>query len=154
MCSLTCKESASPHHRLREQDTDQIPVAVFAAHLRRGQRAAVRLHRLPLTSASSENRHLRLVLIGLLIGNSRCDLRWSGVIAGARDARRLSLEAQEDLQRKVVTTAHGGMTQAEVARVFAVAPQWVSRWVRAWRKGGPKRLAGRRRGRKPGEQKR
>lgn len=45
------------------------------------------------------------------------------------------------------------MRQAEAAQVFAVAPQSVSRWVQAWRKGGSKGLAGRRRGRRPGEQK-
>jgi transposase len=45
------------------------------------------------------------------------------------------------------------MSQVEAARVFAVAPQSVSRWVQAWRKRGSKGLTGRRRGRKPGEQK-
>ncbi|MEV5544293.1 helix-turn-helix domain-containing protein [Saccharopolyspora shandongensis] len=51
------------------------------------------------------------------------------MIAGVRDARRLSPEAQEDLRRRVVAAVHGGMSQAEAAQVFAVAPQSVSRWV-------------------------
>ncbi|WP_190818030.1 IS630 family transposase [Saccharopolyspora pogona] len=75
------------------------------------------------------------------------------MIAGVRDARRLSPEAQEDLRRRVVAAVHGGMSQVEAARVFAVAPQSVSRWVQAWRKRGSKGLTGRRRGRKSGEQK-
>ncbi|WP_190816602.1 IS630 family transposase [Saccharopolyspora pogona] len=75
------------------------------------------------------------------------------MIAGVRDARRLSPEAQEDLRRRVVAAVHGGMTQVEAARVFAVAPQSVSRWVQVWRKQGSKGLDGRRRGRRPGEQK-
>lgn len=75
------------------------------------------------------------------------------MIAGVRDARRLSPEAQEDLRRRVVAAVHGGMSQGEAAQVFAVAPQSVSRWVQAWRKRGSKGLATRRRGRKAGEQK-
>jgi transposase len=75
------------------------------------------------------------------------------MIAGVKDARSLSPEAQEDLRRRVVAAAAGGMTQAEAARVFAVSPQSVSRWMAAWRKRGSRGLAGRRRGRRPGEQK-
>ncbi|MGI8308354.1 IS630 family transposase [Saccharopolyspora hattusasensis] len=75
------------------------------------------------------------------------------MIAGVRDARRLSPETQEDLRRRVVAAVHGGMTQAEAAQVFAVSAQSVSRWVQAWRKRGSKGLAARRRGRKAGEQK-
>lgn len=75
------------------------------------------------------------------------------MIAGVRDARRLSPEAQEDLRRRVVAAVHGGMAQVEAAGVFAVSPQSVSRWMRAWQKRGSKGLATRRRGRKSGEQK-
>jgi transposase len=77
----------------------------------------------------------------------------TSMIAGVRDARRLSPEGQEDLRRRVVAAVAGGMTQAEAARVFVVAPQSVSRWMAAWRRRGSKGLAGRRRGRKQGEQK-
>ncbi|MEU5852275.1 hypothetical protein [Saccharopolyspora shandongensis] len=38
----------------------------------------------------------------------------------------------------MVAAVHGGMTQAGAVRVFAVAPQSVSRWVQAWRKRGSK----------------
>jgi transposase len=74
------------------------------------------------------------------------------MIAGVRDAWTLSPEAREDLRRRVVAAVLGGMTRVEAARVFAVAPQSVSRWVAAWRKRGSKGLAGRRRGRRPREQ--
>jgi transposase len=75
------------------------------------------------------------------------------MIAGVRDARRLSPEAQEDLRRRVVAAVCGGMSQVEAARVFGVAPQSVSRWMIAWRARGSKGLTTGRRGRRPGEQK-
>jgi transposase len=77
----------------------------------------------------------------------------TSMIAGVKDARRLSPEGQEDLRRRVVAAVADGMTQAEAARVFVVAPQSVSRWMAAWRQRGSKGLAGRRRGREQGEQK-
>ncbi|MGW3471258.1 helix-turn-helix domain-containing protein [Saccharopolyspora sp. NPDC000995] len=48
---------------------------------------------------------------------------------------------------------HGGTSRVEAARVFAVAPRSVPRWVQAWRKQCSKGLTGYRRGRRPGEQK-
>ncbi|WP_190813157.1 helix-turn-helix domain-containing protein [Saccharopolyspora pogona] len=38
----------------------------------------------------------------------------------------------------MVAAVHGGMAQVEAVRVFAVAPQSVSRWVQVWRKQGSK----------------
>lgn len=45
-----------------------------------------------------------------------------------------------------------GASQAEVARLFGVHPNTVSKWVRAARVGGRQRLRAGRRGRRPGEQ--
>ena len=70
-----------------------------------------------------------------------------------RDARRLSLEAQEDLRRRAVAAVNAGHSQADVATVLGVSPTSVWRWVDAVRRNGSKALEAGRRGRRPGEQK-
>lgn len=69
------------------------------------------------------------------------------------DARRLSQQAQEDLRRRAVAAWQGGMSQAEVARVFRVGPKTVWVWVEAFRRKGNRGLNARKRGRRPDEQK-
>jgi transposase len=69
------------------------------------------------------------------------------------DARRLSQQAQEDLRRRAVAAVRGGMSQAEVARVFQVAPKTVWRWVDAFAGKGNRGLNAKKRGRRAGEQK-
>jgi transposase len=69
------------------------------------------------------------------------------------DTRRLSPAAQEDLRRRAVAAVKEGMSQAEVSRVFKVAPKTVWRWVNAFDRKGNRGLDTGRRGRRPGEQK-
>jgi len=74
-----------------------------------------------------------------------------GVLRG--DARRISLEAQEDLRRRAVAAVKAGHSQADVATVLGVSPTSVWRWVDAVRRKGSAGLKAGRRGRRPGEQK-
>lgn len=64
-----------------------------------------------------------------------------------RDARSLPAMAQEDLRRKAVNAAQGGMTQGAVATMFGVTRQAVGNWVKAHRNGGTKALRAHPRGR-------
>ena len=67
-----------------------------------------------------------------------------------KDARSLSLGAQEDLrQRVVMAVADQGMYQAEAARVFAVSRQAINGWLKRYRSGGVQRLKARRQRRPP-----
>jgi len=70
------------------------------------------------------------------------------------DARKIPLAAQEDLRRRVVAAVEGGMGKAEASRVFHVHPNSVYRWTKAVAQRGKAALGGRRRGRRPAEQKR
>ena len=70
-----------------------------------------------------------------------------------RDARGLSLEAQEDLRRRAVAAVQAGHSQADVATVLGVSPTSVWRWVDAVRRNGSRALKAGKRGRRPGEQK-
>ncbi len=70
-----------------------------------------------------------------------------------RDARRLSLEAQEDLRRRAVAAVQAGNSQADVATVLGVSAKTVWRWVDAVRRNGSQGLKAGQRGRRPGEQK-
>ena len=69
----------------------------------------------------------------------------------ARDARRLSQSAQEELRRRAVALAGGSRSQGEVARLLDVSRQSVNEWVAAYRAGGEAALAARKRGRRVGE---
>jgi transposase len=68
------------------------------------------------------------------------------------DARSLSGAAQAALRERAVQAVLDGRSQAEVAGVFGVHPNAVSRWVKRYRDGGWAGLAERRRGRRAGEQ--
>jgi transposase len=70
-----------------------------------------------------------------------------------RDARRLSLGAQEDLRRRAVAAVQAGHSQAGVATVLGVSAKTVWRWVDAVRRNGSGGLKAAKRGRRPGEQK-
>lgn len=71
----------------------------------------------------------------------------------AADARSWSQREQERTRRRaVVAVLDEGVAQAEVARLFGVHPNTVSKWVRAARAGGREVLTAGRRGRRPGEQ--
>jgi transposase len=70
-----------------------------------------------------------------------------------RDARRLSLEAQEDLRRRAVAAVEAGYSQAAVSTMLGVSAKTVWRWVDAVRRNGSKALKAGRRGRRAGEQK-
>jgi transposase len=71
----------------------------------------------------------------------------------ARDARRLSPQAQEDLRRRAVAAVKNGFTQAAVSTTLGVSPKTVWRWVNAFDRKGSKALKAGKRGRRPGEQK-
>jgi transposase len=68
------------------------------------------------------------------------------------DARSLPGAAQAALRNRAVRAVLDGMSQVEAARVFAVHPNAVNRWIKRYREGGFQGLAERRRGRRPGEQ--
>jgi transposase-like protein len=68
------------------------------------------------------------------------------------DARSLSGAAQAALRERAVQAVLDGRSQVEVAGVFGVHPNAVSRWVKRYRQGGFQGLAERRRGRRAGEQ--
>jgi transposase len=69
------------------------------------------------------------------------------------DARSWSQEEQERTRRRaVVAVLEQGLAQAEVAGLFGVHPNTVSKWVRRARAGGREALAAGRRGRRLGEQ--
>ncbi|MEB3370115.1 helix-turn-helix domain-containing protein [Saccharopolyspora mangrovi] len=68
----------------------------------------------------------------------------------AKDARKISAEALEDLRRRVVAAVDSGATQVEVSRVFGVARPTVNRWVRAFQDHGEESFRPRRRGRRAG----
>jgi transposase len=67
-----------------------------------------------------------------------------------RDARSLPAIAQEDLRKKAVAAVLGGKTQVEVAALFKVTRQIISRWLRAYAQGGAAGLRSRQRGRPKG----
>lgn len=67
-----------------------------------------------------------------------------------KDARSLPIVAQADLRKKAVNAFLDGAKQIEVAKLFGVTRQSVSKWVRGYRKGGRKQLEAKRRGRPKG----
>lgn len=71
-----------------------------------------------------------------------------------RDARSLSDDALETLRERAVAMVRGGATQVLAARALGVHKNTVSLWLKAWREAGEAALKARRRGRRPGEQKR
>lgn len=67
-----------------------------------------------------------------------------------RDARSLPSIAQEDLRRKVLRAILDGKKQVEVATVFGVTRQSISKWVKKYQEGGNRALRAKPRGRPSG----
>jgi transposase len=70
-----------------------------------------------------------------------------------RDFRKLTLATQAELRRIAVTMVRAGKTRIEAAEAVGVNRRFVGQWVKAAAQSGEAALAGRRRGRRPGEQK-
>jgi transposase len=66
------------------------------------------------------------------------------------DARSLPAIAQEDLRRKAVKAVEEGKTHDEAGKLFGVARQTISKWVKLYREGGSHQLKARRQGRPKG----
>src|ERR687884_20578 len=70
-----------------------------------------------------------------------------------RDFRKLTPATQAELRRVAVAMVRAGRTRIEAAEAVGVNRRFVGRWVQAAEQGGEAALAGRRRGRRRGEQK-
>ena len=70
-----------------------------------------------------------------------------------RDFRKLALATQAELRRIAVAMVRAGKTRIEAAEAVGVNRRFVGQWVKAAAQSGEAVLAGRRRGRRPGEQK-
>src|SRR6478735_1557101 len=70
-----------------------------------------------------------------------------------RDFRTLAPATQAELRRIAVAMARAGKTRVEAAATVGVNRRFVGQWVKVAAQGGEAVLAGRRRGRRPGEQK-
>ena len=70
-----------------------------------------------------------------------------------RDFRKLSPATQAELRRIAVALVRAGRTRIEAAETVGVNRRFVGQWVKAAAQSGEAVLAGRRRGRRPGEQK-
>src|SRR3954454_3136455 len=70
-----------------------------------------------------------------------------------RDFRTLAPATQAELRRIAVAMVRAGKTRIEAAKTVGVNRRFVGQWVKVAAQGGEAVLAGRRRGRRPGEQK-
>ena len=70
-----------------------------------------------------------------------------------RDFRKLAPATQAELRRIAVAMVRAGKTRIEAAATVGVNRRFVGQWVKAAAQSGEAALAGRRRGRRPGEQK-
>src|SRR4051795_12673401 len=70
-----------------------------------------------------------------------------------RDFRTLAPATQAELRRVAVAMVRAGRTRVEAAETVGVNRRFVGQWVKAAAQSGEAVLAGRRRGRRPGEQK-
>src|SRR5215217_555041 len=70
-----------------------------------------------------------------------------------RDFRTLAPATQAELRRVAVAMVEAGKTRIEAAETVGVNRRFVGQWVKVAAQGGEAVLAGRRRGRRPGEQK-
>src|SRR6185369_17118115 len=89
-------------------------------------------------------------------GQKRSIFRLSGYMTGMaieRDFRKLSPATQAELRRIAVALVRAGRTRIEAAETVGVNRRFVGQWVKAAAQSGEAVLAGRRRGRRPGEQK-
>jgi transposase len=71
-----------------------------------------------------------------------------------RDARSLSDAALETLRELAVAMVAAGATQVTAAQALGVHKNTVCLWLKAWRSAGDVALEAKKRGRRPGEQKR
>jgi transposase len=69
------------------------------------------------------------------------------------DARKLPQKAQEDIRRKAVKAYLDGRNKTEIAEIFGVTRQTVTKWVNCYEEGGEKALKAKRRGRSKGGKK-
>jgi transposase len=74
-------------------------------------------------------------------------------MADGRDFRGLPAATQAELRRRAVAIVQSGKTQQEAADAVGVSRQIVSGWMKLFGQGGDAALDGRKRGRRPGEQK-
>jgi transposase len=74
-------------------------------------------------------------------------------MAVERDFRKLAPATQAELRRIAVAMVRAGKTRIEAAATVGVNRRFVGQWVQAAEQRGEAALAGRRRGRRPGEQK-
>src|ERR671920_1457043 len=74
-------------------------------------------------------------------------------MAVERDFRKLAPATQAELRRIAVAMVRAGKMRIEAAEAVGVNRRFVGRWVKAAAQSGEAVLAGRRRGRRPGEQK-
>src|SRR5215212_9559469 len=70
-----------------------------------------------------------------------------------RDFRTLAPAMQAELRRVAVAMVRAGKTRVEAAETVGVNRRFVGQWVKVAAQRGEAVLAGRRRGRRPGEQK-
>src|ERR1041384_1365519 len=70
-----------------------------------------------------------------------------------RDFRTLAPATQAELRRVAVAMVRAGKTRIEAAQTVGVNRRFVGQWVKMAAQDGEAVLAGRRRGRRPGEQK-
>jgi transposase len=70
-----------------------------------------------------------------------------------RDFRKLAPATQAELRRVAIAMVKAGRTRIEAAETVGVNRRFVGQWVKAAAQCGEMALAGRRRGRRPGEQK-
>lgn len=70
-----------------------------------------------------------------------------------RDFRKLDPKAQAEARRNAVALVRSGMTRTKVAEIIGVNRRFVGEWVEAEAAGGAAALDGKKRGRRPGEQK-
>src|SRR4051795_1566291 len=70
-----------------------------------------------------------------------------------RDFRTLAPATQAELRRVAVAMVRAGKTRVEAAKTVGVNRRFVGQWVKVAAQCGEAVLAGRRRGRRPGEQK-
>jgi transposase len=71
-----------------------------------------------------------------------------------RDFRKMAAATQAELHGIAVAMVRAGKRRIEAAEAIGVNRRFVGQWVKAAAQCGGATLAGRRRGRRPGEQKR
>jgi len=74
-------------------------------------------------------------------------------MAGDRDFRKLDVTTQAEARRNAVAIVKSGRTRIEAAEIIGVNRRFVGQWVRAEKRAGAAALDGKKRGRRPGEQK-